>query len=135
MFFKKKPSVPPPISDEPRYVAWFIEHSEEVAPLRALNSHNIPAFVSACVRGAMKEVSSLHGGDAMFARAEQLAASYDTHIKPLVEKRGGLHKCPGELYGAAASVLVNILVLSEFLKNKYQHSGASAVLNRIKGAF
>lgn len=132
MFFKKKVPEPPPISDEVAYIAWFIEHSEKIAPLRALNSHNLPAFVAACVKGSMKEVSKLTDGDAMFARAGDLAVAYETQVKPLVDKHGGLHKCPGDLYGAAVSILVNILVLSEMLKTKYKHPEAIAFFNRIK---
>lgn len=130
-FWTKKPD-PPPITNEAEYIAWFVEYGEELAPLRALHKHDITTFVRVCVKGAMKEIAPLHDGDAMFARVGDLAVAYETRIKPMVDKRGGLRKCPSELYGAAASLIVNILVLSELLKKKYEHPEAVSLFESVK---
>ena len=131
MFFKKKTPEPPPITDERKYIAWFVEHSVKVAHLRQLYRENIDKFVAACTRGAIKVLDECPSADALFERIGDLSVAYETQMKPFVEKRGGLEFCPPELQGAAVGLLMNIFVGIEFLEKKYKHREAVGLFSAI----
>lgn len=123
------PPTPPRIEDESQYIAWFIRYSEELKPIRELYKKNLDGFIAACVVGAQKELGKYSDGNSLFERVGDLAVFYESQINPLVEKRGGLKCCPPQLQGAAVSVIINISVISEFLKEKYRHPEATALFN------
>lgn len=131
MFFKKNVPEAPPITQERQYIAWFVEHSEKVSHIRRLYKKNLDKFVMACTKGAMKVLEEYPTGDALFERIGDLSVAYETQMKPLVEKRGGLEFCPPELQGAVVSVLMNIFVGIEFLEKKYQHREAIELFSAI----
>lgn len=131
MFFKKRASEPPPITDEQKYIAWFVEHSDKVAHLRQLYRNNIDIFVAACTRGAIKVLDEYPTADSLFERVGDLSVAYETQMKPFVEKRGGLAFCPPELQGAAVSLLMTIFVGIEFLEKKYKHKEAIELFSAI----
>jgi hypothetical protein len=124
MFFKKKVSEAPPIENEHEYICWFIEHSPKVAHIRKLYKKNIDGFVAACAKGAEKVLAENPTGGDLFDRVGELSEAYETSMKPLVEKRGGLEFCPPELQGAVVGVLMNVFIGIEFLKYKHKHQEA-----------
>lgn len=132
MFFKKMAPEPPLITDEQKYVAWFVEHSEKVAHLRKLYRANIDTFVAACTKGAIKVLGEYQSADALFERISDLSVDYETQMKPFIDKRGGLAFCPPELQGAAVGLLMNIYVGIEFLEKKYQHKETTELFSAIR---
>lgn len=131
MFFKREPPEPPPITNEEEYVAWFVEHSDDVAPLRKLYKKNIEKFVAASTEGTMKVLNEYPSGDLLFKRIGTLSTAYETKVKPFVADYGGLEFCPPELQGAAVSLLMSICVGIEFLKKKYRHREAIDLFSAI----
>ena len=131
MFSKKKAPEPPPITNEQQYVAWFVEHSEHVAHIRKLYKKNLDKFVVFCTKGGTKLLDEYPSGDALFERIGELSVAYETHMKPLVEKRGGLAFCPPQLQGTAVSMLMIIYVGIEFLEKKYKHREAIELFSAI----
>ncbi len=121
MFFKKKIPEPPPITDEQRYIAWFVEHSVKVAHLRQPYSKNIDKFVATCTRAAIKVLDEYPSADALFERIHDLSVGYETEIKPLVKESGGLEFCSTVFQAVAVGLLMNIFVGMEFLEKKYKH--------------
>ena len=132
MFFKKKTPEPPSISNEQQYIAWFIEHSDKVAHIRKLYKKNLDKFVIACTKGATKFLSEYPTGDTLFERVGELSEAYENEMKPLVENRGGLERCPPELQGAMVSVLINIFLGIEFLEKKHKHKEAIDLFSAIR---
>ena len=89
MFFKKKTPEPPPITDERKYIAWFVEHSVKVAHLRQLYRENIDKFVAACTRGAIKVLDEYPSADALFERIGDLSVAYETQMNRLLKNVAG----------------------------------------------
>jgi hypothetical protein len=132
MFFKKKIPEPPSISSEQQYIEWFIEYSDKVAHIRKLYKKNLDKFIVACTKGAINVLSDYPTGDSLFERIGDLSVAYENEMKPLVENRGGLERCPPELQGAIVSVLMNIFVGIEFLEKKYEHKEALELFSAIR---
>ncbi len=120
MFFKKTPEAPS-ISNEQEYIEWFAEHSKTVAHLRIFFLHDMSTFVSATTLGAMEILRDYPDGDSLFERIGDLSVAYEKKMKPLIERRGGLARCPHVLRCSAIGLMTNIAVGIEFLEKKYKH--------------
>jgi hypothetical protein len=131
MFFSKKKPEAPPITDEAKYVAWFVEYSDELDYIRQLLGKK--AFVEPSIREALRELSNFPNPDALFDRLTGLATSYQTKLKPLIDARGGLHRCPPQILAAAANIMLNMAVIKEMLTKKYRHRNTIDLLNVING--
>lgn len=129
MLFNKKIPEAPPISDERRYIAWFIEYSDELAEIRKF--FKLAAFVESSTNEALREIAKFPNADALFDRLTELATAYQTKLKPMIDARGGLHLCPPEILGVVANVVLNMAVIEELLKKKYKHPRAIQLLDMI----
>ena len=127
--FKRKVPEAPPITNEQQYIAWFVEHSEKVVHIRKLYTKNLDTFVTACTKGASKVLDECPNGDVLFERVGDLSGYYETKMKPLVDKRGGLEYCPTKLQGAVAGLMMDIAVGMEFLEKKYKHREAMKIFS------
>jgi hypothetical protein len=127
MFFSKKKREAPPINDEAKYVAWFVEYSDELADLRRLFGKDV--FVGPSTRAALRELSKFPNPDALFDEWTKLATTYQTKAKPMIDKKGGLHRCSQEVMITIAGIMVNMTVIQEMLTKRYKHPQAIDLLN------
>jgi hypothetical protein len=132
MLFKKKKPEAPPITDEAKYIAWFIEYSDKLDFVRILlNSKGLSCsnFVEIATREALRELSDFPNADALFERLLKLSDAYHSECQPVIDARGGLHRCPTEIIATITNVIVNIAVDVEILTKKYKHPMAIDLLN------
>lgn len=132
MLFKKKKPETPPITDEAKYIAWFLEYSDKLAFVRrVLNSIGLSCsgFVEIATKEALRELNDFPNADALFERLLKLSDSYHSKCQPVIDARGGLHRCPKEIIVTITNVIVNITVDAEILTKKYKHPMAIDLLN------
>lgn len=133
MLFSKKKQEAPPITDEARYVSWFVMYSDELAEFRKFFSQFFKQgpFLEASTKEALHELANFPNDNALFDRLTEIATSYQTGLQPIMDARGGLHRCPLEILGTAASIMLKMTVIEEMLKKKYKHPQATQLLNMI----
>ncbi len=119
MFFKnKKATEKPLIENQKEYIEWFLRNSDDIAPYRAL--YDIDTFVKVFNEISRIMLMEYPTADKLFERVGDFAVANEK-FKPMVEKRGGLAKCPDMIKNGVVELLVKIAVGEEFLIKKYKH--------------
>lgn len=129
MWFSKKKPDAPTITDEAEYISWFIEYSDELAYIRSF--YNTKSFVEISTKEALRELGNYSNPEALFDRLTELATVYQTKVKPIIDARGGLHKCPSQILAATTNIILNMAVIEEMLKKKYKHPETIKLFNMI----
>lgn len=135
MLFKKKKPEAPPITDEAKYIAWFIEYSDKldfVRRLLNLRGLSCSDFVDISTREALHELSDYPNADALFERFLKLSDAYHSKCLPVIDAKGGLHRCSTEIIATITNVIVNIAVDAEILTKKYKHPMTVDLLNTFR---
>ena len=131
MFFSKERPVASAIANEKKYMARFVEYSDELAFFRKLIGKNV--FAGPSIRGTLRELRNYPNPDALSDRLTELAIAYHTKLKPLIDARGGLHRCPSKITGVAAKIMLNMAVIQEMLTKRHKHAKRIKLPNKING--